>query len=105
MVNTVRLAILLYLSLLCGVQPGHAYDTRLSSLADNPFPAVNLTLNWPTTEAITEHEPDHEPALASVYEHRLAISPTERVRSLFYTVVSQYDLTIYARGPPAILHC
>lgn len=98
--SVVRLAILLYVSLLCSIQPGHAYDTRLSPLADNPFYAVSPELNSSIAEAITEPNPDHEPALLNANKPDLSLLATLLGTHLVYNYASQFNLTTYARGPP-----
>ncbi|CAM3794244.1 hypothetical protein [Rheinheimera salexigens] len=98
--NIVSLAILLYVSLLCSVQPGHAYDSRLSPLADNPFYAVSPSLSSPMADAISEDNHDHEPGLLSVDVNPLTHSATDTDNNLNYVYDSQLYLSAYARAPP-----
>lgn len=102
--NIVQLALFLYISLLCSVQPGHAYDARLSPLADNPFYAVSPSLNTTQAEAITENSPDHEPVLTNTYTKPVQ-SYIIAIDNNFTNAKLQHHYTsAYARAPPIILH-
>ncbi|WNO60299.1 hypothetical protein [Rheinheimera sp. MMS21-TC3] len=102
--NIVLLAILLYVSLLCSIQPGHAYDSRLSPLADNPFYAVNPSPNGFNVEAITENSPDHEPILTNTYSQLIQSYTIEIADNFTNAKVQQQYTSAYARAPPIILH-
>lgn len=94
------LAIMLYLSLLCNALPGHAYDSRLSPLADNQFHAVSPLLNQAADTIAQDDNSDHDPSLLNSFNATLYCQqPAALVSNSIARPISLH-YTLFARGPP-----